>query len=190
MTRTPSDLLAGLGPERAAHSRQVARTVAAIAPHHCHIDQVGDLVTAALLHDIGYHPDLARTGFHPLDGAAYLAEHHHPLPVCYLVATHTAAHLEAQARGIPTTAFTPYLPHDPETYETARAVLTYADLTTSHRGQPCTVQDRLAGILARYDTGPVRDYVQAHHAELAHAGTTPLGLLDDQAATLRHTPGH
>jgi hypothetical protein len=33
----------------------------------------GDLlVSAALLHDIGYAPDLAMTGFHPLDGARYL----------------------------------------------------------------------------------------------------------------------
>jgi hypothetical protein len=32
------------------------------------------LVAAAYLHDIGYAPTLARTGFHPLDGAVHLRE--------------------------------------------------------------------------------------------------------------------
>lgn len=31
------------------------------------------LVSAAWLHDIGYAPDFVETGFHPLDGARYLA---------------------------------------------------------------------------------------------------------------------
>ena len=31
------------------------------------------LVAAAWLHDIGYAPDIVATGFHPLDGARYLA---------------------------------------------------------------------------------------------------------------------
>lgn len=31
-----------------------------------------DLVAAAWLHDIGYVPELAQTGFHPFDGARYL----------------------------------------------------------------------------------------------------------------------
>ena len=109
MSHPATDLLAGLTPDRAAHSRQVARTVAVLAPQWCHIDHVGDLVTAALLHDVGYHPDLAHTGFHPLDGAIYLAEHGYSPLTCHLVATHTAAHLEAEVRGIPAEAFTPFL---------------------------------------------------------------------------------
>jgi HD superfamily phosphodiesterase len=32
------------------------------------------LLAAALLHDVGYAPDIAHTGFHPLDGAWYLRE--------------------------------------------------------------------------------------------------------------------
>jgi hypothetical protein len=41
-----------------------------------------DLVAAAWLHDIGYAPELAKTGFHPLDGSAALAARiHRTLPV-------------------------------------------------------------------------------------------------------------
>lgn len=187
MSHPATDLLAGLTPDRAAHSRQVARTVAVLAPQWCHIDHVGDLVTAALLHDVGYHPDLAHTGFHPLDGAAYLAEHGYSPLTCHLVATHTAAHLEAEVRGIPAEeAFAPFLLPFPTDLE--RAVLAYADLTTLHTGQPCTVQQRLTSILERYHQGPVREYVTTHNDGLIHAGSSPHGLLDDAAAAIRTLP--
>jgi HD superfamily phosphodiesterase len=32
------------------------------------------LEAAAILHDIGYAPDLAKTSFHPLDGAIFLED--------------------------------------------------------------------------------------------------------------------
>jgi len=47
------------------------------------------LVAAAWLHDIGYAPALAVTGFHPLDGAVYLDRLGHRRLAC-LVANHTA----------------------------------------------------------------------------------------------------
>lgn len=183
----PTELLAGLEPDRAAHSRQVARTVADLAPRWCDIDRAGDLVTAALLHDVGYHPDLATTGFHPLDGATHLAERGYSPLVCHLVATHTAAHLEAAVRGIPTEAFDPYLLPGLDTTR-ERALLTYADLTTLHTGQPCTAPERLATILDRYDAGPVRDYITANYDGLLAAGATPDGLLYEDATALRDLP--
>jgi hypothetical protein len=36
---------------------------------------VEQLRAAAMLHDIGYTPSLATTGFHPFDGARYLRDH-------------------------------------------------------------------------------------------------------------------
>jgi HD domain len=33
------------------------------------------LVAAAYLHDVGYAPELAKTGFHPLDGARWIRDH-------------------------------------------------------------------------------------------------------------------
>ena len=44
------------------------------------------LVSAAWLHDIGYAPDVVETGFHPLDGARYLAGLGAPERVVNLVA--------------------------------------------------------------------------------------------------------
>lgn len=186
MSHPPTDLLAGLTPDRAEHSRQVARTVAMLAPQWCPIDHVGDLVTAALLHDVGYHPDLAHTGFHPLDGAIYLAEHGYSPLTCHLVATHTAAHLEAEVRGIPAKAFAPFLLPFPTDLE--RAVLAYADLTTLHTGQPCTVQQRLTSILERYHQGPVRQYVTTHYDALLAAGSAPDGLRHRDAEAILELP--
>jgi HD superfamily phosphodiesterase len=63
-------LLSPLG-DRWKHVRAVgerARSVAAILDY----EDRHDLVAAAYLHDIGYAPDLQRTGLHQLDGARYI----------------------------------------------------------------------------------------------------------------------
>lgn len=58
------------------------------------------LEAAAILHDVGYAPDLVRVGFHPLDGAVYLTEIGAPPRLVHLVAHHSYAWLEAQQRGL------------------------------------------------------------------------------------------
>ena len=57
------------------------------------------LVTAAWLHDICYSPALRETGFHPLDGARYLAGAGHLLEAA-LVAHHSGARFVAEVRGL------------------------------------------------------------------------------------------
>jgi HD superfamily phosphodiesterase len=59
-----------LGPlgSRWKHSEGVAAR-AREAARVCEPDHRPLLVAAALLHDIGYDPELVETGFHPLDGA-------------------------------------------------------------------------------------------------------------------------
>jgi hypothetical protein len=57
------------------------------------------LVAAAYFHDIGYAPELAKTGFHPLDGARFIRERGHER-LARLVAHHSGARIEAQLRGI------------------------------------------------------------------------------------------
>ena len=57
-------------------------------------------VDAAWLHDVGYHPDLALSGFHPLDGARWLRDHNWPDQTCRLVAWHTHALEEARFYGL------------------------------------------------------------------------------------------
>src|SRR4051812_13529235 len=47
------------------------------------------VIAAAWLHDIGYAGPVLDTGFHPLDGAAYLDRHGWPARVAGLVAHHS-----------------------------------------------------------------------------------------------------
>lgn len=85
-------------PVRLDHVRAVgelADSVGSILDHEDH--QV--LVMAAYLHDIGYAPRLARTGFHPLDGAEWLAAMGEPR-LAGLVAHHTGSAYEARNRGL------------------------------------------------------------------------------------------
>jgi hypothetical protein len=57
------------------------------------------------LHDIGYAPELAGTGCHPLDGARYLRRIGVDEQVVSLVAYHSCARIEAEVRGLrPATA--------------------------------------------------------------------------------------
>lgn len=82
---------------RWAHVQSVARLASRIA-----VVVPGDetvLVSAAYLHDIGYAPELALTGFHPLDGARFLRTAGHER-LARLVAHHTNARGEALLRGI------------------------------------------------------------------------------------------
>jgi putative nucleotidyltransferase with HDIG domain len=108
------------------------------------------LVSAAWLHDIGYAPDLAETGFHPLDGARYLAGLGAPERVVNLVARHSNAILEAELRGIGdlVAAF-------PDEGGTLRDALWYSDLTTSPDGQPVSAPDRVTEIKDRYGPGHI-----------------------------------
>ena len=57
------------------------------------------LVAAAWLHDIGYSPVLRDTGFHPLDGARYLASLGHEREA-ELVAHHSGARFVAEVREL------------------------------------------------------------------------------------------
>ena len=142
-------LLAPCGT-RLAHVAGAARAAISVS---CTVDDddVGLLVAAAWLHDIGYAPEIARTGFHPLDGARYLGSIGHDERLCQLVANHTGAWAEADARGLGDVLASEF----PAEHSAAADALTYADLTTGPRGQPMTVEARLAEILTRYAPGHV-----------------------------------
>ena len=58
------------------------------------------LVAATWLHDIGYAPTLAATGFHPLDGARHLHRSGWPARITALVAHHSGATYVARVRGL------------------------------------------------------------------------------------------
>ncbi len=142
---------------RWTHVQQVARRAEELGA------VVGDdlpvLVEAAYLHDIGYAPALAKTGFHPLDGARYLRRRGHER-LARLVAHHTGARVEAQLRG-----FDDYLDEFPYQDSPLDRALTYCDLTTGPSGQPMTVRQRVDEICERY--GPDHTVSRACRACLA-----------------------
>ena len=86
-------------PRRWAHVQGVAARARSLAPVLG--ADAGLLDSAAWLHDIGYAPGLAATGFHPLDGARYLRDTQHAgTMLCRLVAHHSCAIIEAGERGL------------------------------------------------------------------------------------------
>jgi len=104
------------------------------------------LVAAAWLHDIGYAPELAETGFHPLDGARWLRTAGFGDRLAGLVAYHSCAVFEAEERGLAAVLRSEFGDEESD----LRDALWYADLTTGPDGQPMTVRERLAEIRGRY----------------------------------------
>ena len=135
-------------PRRWAHTRGVAAQARTLAPI---LGDAADLIEAAAwLHDVGYSPALAATGFHPLDGARYLRETRGAGDVlCRLVANHSCAIIEARQRGLANELSSEFPRLDPALED----ALTYCDMTTAPDGLPVCVQNRLSEIVKRY--GPV-----------------------------------
>ena len=135
-------------PRRWAHVQGVAaraRTLAPILDHDAEL-----LEAAAWLHDIGYSPYVADTGFHPLDGARYLRDvQHAEETVCRLVAHHTGAMIEAEERGLADILASEFEPAS----QYLGDALIYCDITTSPDGKQVTADQRLAEIQDRYGEG-------------------------------------
>jgi len=132
-------------PRRWAHVQGVAAQARSLAPI------LGDdaelLEASAWLHDIGYSPALADTGFHPLDGACYLRHVEHADPaLCSLVAHHSCAIIEAEERGLAEALSTEFAAPDPKLSD----ALAYCDMTTTPTGNVVSVSDRISEIVERY----------------------------------------
>jgi hypothetical protein len=164
--------LAGPLQRRWAHSRGVGRKAESI------VDRFGVdgplLVDAAWLHDIGYAPTVASTGFHPLDGALFLRDVvGADLRVCSLVAYHSSAAAEAVQRGLSERLSAEFEPFGGLLAD----ALTYCDMTTSPDGEPVAVERRLAEILKRY--GPeslITAAITQARPEILHAVETVRAL--------------
>jgi HD domain len=132
-------------PVRWAHTQRVAAQARSLSPI---LGENADLLEAAAwLHDIGYSPGLAVTGFHPLDGARYLRDvEGADNLLCCLVAHHTCAIVEARERGLAAELATEFSRPHPDLDE----ALIYCDMTASPNGALTTVDVRLAEIFARY----------------------------------------
>ncbi|PWI15579.1 phosphohydrolase [Streptomyces sp. Act143] len=139
-------LLAEPLPRRWNHCIGVAeraRTIALI------LGEDADLLeAAAVLHDIGYAPDSAKTGFHPLDGARYLRDvaRADQRVVKNLVAHHSCAWMEAEARGL-REELEGEFPREGGRLDDA---LCYCDMNTTPDGVPTNPIDRVDEITGRY----------------------------------------
>ncbi|NNJ03047.1 HD domain-containing protein [Streptomyces sp. PKU-MA01144] len=138
-------LLAEPLPRRWAHSLGVAERARIIAPI---LGEDAELLeAAAVLHDVGYSPDLAKTGFHPLDGARYLRDvADADVRVIRLVAHHSCAWMEADARGLRDELESEF----PRERADLADALCFCDMNTTPDGTPTNPVDRVNEIAGRY----------------------------------------
>jgi hypothetical protein len=157
---------------RWAHTQAVAMRAGEVAAVIDPADR-GVLVAAAYLHDVGHSPHLRRCGFHPLDGASWLEDQGLDR-LAGLVAHHTGARFEAQARGLGDAI---------SRFEDERSAvsdaLTYSDVMTGPAGQPVIVAERFAEIEERY--GPASLVVRS----LEQARDTIVAMVDRTEARRR-----
>lgn len=131
------------------------------------------LVAAAWLHDIGYAPDLVKTGMHAIDGAIHLEQQGFPPRLVALVAHHTGARFEAAERGL----IRELDKFAREEGPLADALAT-ADLTVGPTGKPVKVGARIDEILLRYPPGTAvhQAISRARPSLIAQAERTQLRL--------------
>ncbi|WP_431771917.1 HD domain-containing protein [Streptomyces cucumeris] len=138
-------LLAEPLPRRWAHSLGVAKRAASLQPIlGCDADL---MEAAAVLHDVGYSPSIATTGFHPLDGARFLRDQENvDERIVRLVAHHSCALLEAEERGLREELEGEFPMERPELVD----ALIFCDMTTTPDGGHTTPASRLDEIVQRY----------------------------------------
>ncbi|GAA4556225.1 HD domain-containing protein [Pseudonocardia xishanensis] len=141
-------VLASALPRRWDHVRAVARRAADLAVG-LPPDEVRTLVSAAWLHDVGYAPAVADTGFHPLDGARYVRALGFGDRIAALVAFHSAAAAKARVLGL-----ADQLAEFTDEDTVVRDLLWYADMTIGPDGAPMDVESRLAEIRRRRADDP------------------------------------
>ena len=173
-------LLATELPRRWAHCGGVAQQAVTVGRALAGCAEL--IESAAWLHDIGYAAALARTGFHPVDGARYLRDYEFgERPLWTLVAHHTCASIEAQERGLGATlaAEFPITDVDP----LAVAALTYCDMTTGPDGLRTDVDERIAEILDRYGPDDVVHRSISRAAPTLRAQVAEIRAILDGAGT-------
>lgn len=136
-------LLAEDLPRRWAHIMAVAQKAQIIGR------ELGEdaalLEATAWVHDVGYAPDLAVVGFHPLDGARYLDGLDAPQRIVDLVAFHSSAWAEAQEFGV-----VDELARFKDERTLTRDLLWYCDMTTGPDGSDLDFEDRMTEVRERY----------------------------------------
>lgn len=133
--------LAQSRPQRWRHVQGVALRAGQVSG----LEVDDPLVCAAWLHDVGYGPVAAATGFHALDGARWLATLNVDPLVVSLVAFHSGAEFEAEERDL-----LDQLHHFVRPPQALLDLLILCDLTVSPHGHNVDVAARLDEIVTRY----------------------------------------
>ena len=92
--RELAEAFLGDNADRWLHVQAVGRSAEQLRERGYDISN--SVVMAAWLHDVGYAATVAKTGFHPLDGAEWLRQQAAPDGVVALVAYHSGAKFEAE----------------------------------------------------------------------------------------------
>ncbi|WP_320171415.1 HAD-IIB family hydrolase [Maridesulfovibrio sp.] len=150
-------LAASFYPEdstRLAHMRQACSTAQRIVSQTgCEGELAGKITTAALFHDIGYSEKLSRTGFHPLDGAVYLAHCDAPEDIVEAVLWHSSTPVDIE-----------YKPEIKEIYDRlprpdlrgpVHSAVRYCDFRTSPVGEPFSFGQRIVELEGRFGLGSI-----------------------------------
>jgi hypothetical protein len=161
-------------PRRWRHVRWVAHRAMWVATT---LSLPDDPVAAAWLHDIGYAPELAQTGFHPLDGARYLRRVGVGGQVVSLVAYHSCAQIEAEVRGLGAELAAELSPAG----SLLAGALLYCDMTTGPDGDYVRPAQRLTKIRRRYGRGhEVTRFVDLATSEILTTAKRVEMMLDAQ----------
>ncbi|MEU2873767.1 HD domain-containing protein [Streptomyces olivoreticuli] len=154
-------------PRRWAHSLGVAKRAQDLRPI---LGSEADLLeAAAVLHDIGYAPALAKTGFHSLDGARFLRNQESADErVVRLVAHHTFALLEAEERGLREELATEFEMEEPHLVD----ALICCDMTTTPDGKRTGSTERVEEIVRRYSPDSIVGRFIQRAAPGIHAAVT------------------
>ena len=176
--RTLAAKIFTLGSDRWLHAQATARQAEQLAPVVGPIDR-DLLLSAAWLHDVGYHPPAVRTGFHALDGAVLLQEAGWPPRLVALVAHHGETRFTARALGLDAELATFRREEGPVT-----DALVYADLAAAPDGRRMSLHERLDGLARRHADDPpaLREAWSLRRAALIQAAART----EQRMAGLRH----
>ncbi len=142
------------GSPRLAHMRRAAHMAERIA-RQCRLEapEHEKLVTAALFHDVGYSEELKRTGFHPLDGAVFLAHYGADNEVIESVLWHSSTVHDITYKPEIEAIYRKLTPR-PENSFLLRAV-SLCDFRASPRGEAFSFRQRIHELEQRFGTGSI-----------------------------------
>nr|WP_239061059.1 HAD-IIB family hydrolase [Desulfovibrio sp. JC022] len=139
---------------RLAHMRQAGSTARRLtAQIDYDAETARKIITAALFHDVGYSEKLNKTGFHPLDGAAYLAHCNAPEDLIRAVLWHSSTPVEIES-----------MPEMKEIYSQfpgpnydcpIHKAVAYCDFRTSPVGESYSFGQRIVELENRFGTDSV-----------------------------------